>query len=228
MSIPKSAFPHQCVSALMPRARNVTIKKTCCPRRDGALLAHVPRSKKKNNTYTQNKRGDVCSTNAYLSTPFGTRTARCRPCASMEDDKPLTPNTTVCAHSMTRDTRFATPICKKKSAARTSLQTPSYRVFTRTLPILCTNKYVCETRSPQLPNVAFGTDHEVHRERNIRMCFETLSNCRNKFKRITPFLGTMPIYLWISSRHWPLCHNTTCRHTKGISQLQCCAARRRC
>ena len=73
---------------------------------------------------------------------------------------------------------------KKKSAARTSMQTPSYRVFARTLPILCTNKYVCETRSPQLPNVAFGTDHEVHREQNIRICFETLSNCRNKFKRI--------------------------------------------
>ena len=44
----ENGIPSSYVSALMPCARNVTIRRnTCCPFRDGALLDHVPRSEKR-------------------------------------------------------------------------------------------------------------------------------------------------------------------------------------
>ena len=54
----ENGIPSSYVSVFVPRARKITIKNTYCPFRDGALLAHAPRSKI--HTYVPNKRGDVC------------------------------------------------------------------------------------------------------------------------------------------------------------------------
>ena len=70
--------------------------------------------RKKDYTYLPYKRGDVCSMNANLSTPVGTRAARCLSCVSMEDNKSLTRNTKFCAQAVTRDTSFTTPLCRKR------------------------------------------------------------------------------------------------------------------
>ena len=42
----ENGIPSSYVSALMPCAPNATTRNTCCPFHRGALLAHVPRSKK--------------------------------------------------------------------------------------------------------------------------------------------------------------------------------------
>ena len=103
MSIPKTAVPHH-TFLFSCRVRATSPSKTHTVHfRDGALLAHAPRSKI--HTYVPNKRGDVCvSMKAELSTP----------CVSMEDHKPLVPNRNLCAQSMTRDTSFTIPVCETR------------------------------------------------------------------------------------------------------------------